>query len=252
MRDEIQFNKKDSIKNAIFFIAGVITTVVVYPTVSKHTEEIENLKRQYEVQLVEQSASAQQELMLMTDEYEAEIDKIKKESATKQEQMSSKINSLIQENSSLKRKTKTTTIEKVSPDGTVERRTVSEETLETITQRVAEVEQQAEKKLRETVDKVQQEHEKLLSEVNTKHESTVKEYSSKIANLQESLSNERSKSETLKVNDKKLGIGVGYNSDLLYKVHGHYSFWGATFLGLDIDTNGSNKNRAALSIGLSI
>jgi len=247
----LQLWKKQWFKYMACAVFGAILTTFIYPTVSRHTEQIEKIKQEYEQKIVEKSNKAQEEKQLLEASYKAEIFSIKKESAYKEEQMSKRINSLVQENSSLKRQTRTTTVEKIFPDGTIERRTISEETLETITQRVAEVKEEAEKKLRETVDKLQNQHEKQLTENKNLYEVKITEISSKLQKTEALLVQEKSKKESLEKNQRKLGIGVGYNSDKLYKVHGHYNFWGPVFLGAHVDTDGSKNNRAALSLGIN-
>jgi alanyl-tRNA synthetase len=245
-------NKEQVYIRILYFVFGAAVSFFAYPSVSKQTETIEKIKKQYEQKLVEETMLVQNQLFEMSDKHEQEIKSIKKDFSLREEQLSTKINSLIQENSSLKRKTKTTTIEKISPDGHIERRTVSEDTLETVTQRTAEIKEEAEKKLRDTVEKIQQDHERKIEQLTAKNQIELNESNIKIKKIETLLAEEKTKNETIKTNEKKLGVGVGYNSDALYKIHGHYNFWGPVFLGFDVDTNGYTKNRAAITLGLGI
>lgn len=243
--------QKQWVRYVLAGITGAALTTLVYPAVSSHEEEMSKLRKETRTSLEQQASKFAEEKQNLNQSHSLELNSLKQESSLREEQLKRKLESLVTENSSLKKKTKTTTIEIIKPDGTIERRTVSEETLDTVTEKVAQIKEESEKKLKEQEDKLSKQHQTEVSSLKTSYESKLAESSSKLEQIQKLYESEKQRSLSLEKNAKKLGIGAGYNSDELYKVHGHYNFWGPVFIGGHVDSDGKYKNRAAVSLGLS-
>jgi chromosome segregation ATPase len=243
--------QKQWVRYVVCVAAGAVATTLVYPSISSKVTDTESIKKQYEQQLSEQSSKFQEEQSNLEKSHQAELSSVKQESSSKQEELSRKLSSMTQENSNLRKRSKVVTVEIVHPDGTIERRSTSTEEIDLATERVAQVQEEAQQKLKETTEKLEQEHKSETDKLKSSFESQLAEVNTKLQKTTETLEEERSHSETVDKNQRKLGVSGGINSDGLYKVHGHYTVWGPVFLGADVDTNGKEKNRAAASVGIN-
>ena len=236
--------------HALAFVGGVILTIVLYPSGSMTQTEKSKIEQEirssYEAKLQESDTLIKSE----RESNQKQIDSIKQESAKKELEMSTKINSLVTENSSLKQKTKMVTIEKIFPDGRIERKTISTSELESETQTIARVQQEADQKLKETVSALNEQHVKEISEKTSSLNSKIETLSLNLQTSEKLLKEEREKTTSYTKNPRPFAVGIGLNTDKQYTVETQYTFLGPIYLGASYDKGGISNDRAGLLLGI--
>jgi DNA polymerase III alpha subunit (gram-positive type) len=231
------------------FLVGCVLSFIVIPSFnlnSKTTEElVQSVRTSYEQKLTEQQASFQEKIS----NKEKEIETISNEFFTKERSFNTQLASLMNEVSSLSKSLETEEIEIHRPDGSWERRKVSRSTVQQLNQKIAEVKQQTEETNRQEMAKQQSLHQKEVAEIRESLSQQLSKKEELLSSREEEIKKLKQTSTSVVANQKKFGLGVGYNSDLLYKVHADYMIWGPVYIGGDVDTDTKNKNRAAVSLG---
>lgn len=235
---------------AIAFAAGIVLTILLYPSDSKSIAEKDRLLEETRTLLVSRLQESESILRSERESHQREIQTVRQESSKREHELTTKISSLMTENSSLKQKTKMVTIEKVYPDGTMERKTISTSELESQTQIIAQIQRDAEEKIVDTVSKLKQEHAKELSEKTSALQSKIDRLSLDLNRSESLLKEEREKSSKTESNPRPFALGLGLNTDRQYTVETQYTFWGPVYVGASYDTGGISNDRAGLSLGI--
>lgn len=246
--EKIKSSKYSSYAGA--FIVGVLLTVIVYP--SGFITKTERSKIEEEIRTAYETKLQQSESLLKSEResHQKEIVSIKEETSKRELEMSTKINSLVTENSSLKQKTKMVTVEKIFPDGRIERKIISVSELESQTQTIAKIQQEAEQKLKETITKLKEEHAKEVTEKTSDLVAKVDSLSASLQTSERLLKEEREKTSSVTKNTRPFAFGLGVNTDKQYTVETQYTFWGPVYLGASYDRGGISNDRAGLSLGI--
>ena len=235
---------------ALAFVGGIVLTIIVYPsgsiTKTERSKIEEEIRSSYETKLQESESILKSE----RESHQKEINSIKQETSKRELEMSTKINSLVTENSSLKQRTKMVTIEKIYPDGRIERKTISTSELESETQTIARIQQEADQKIKDTVDKLNEDHAKEIAEKTSDLRSKVDSLSTTLQTSERLLKEEREKTSSIIKNPRPFALGLGLNTDKQYTVETQYTFWGPVYLGASYDRGGISNDRAGLSLGI--
>ncbi len=232
------------------FAGGILLAIVLYPSgtisTTEKTKIEEEVRTVYETKLKESEEILRQEKI----RFEKDLLSVKQENSKRELELSTKLNSLISENSSLKKKTKMVTIEKIYPNGTIERKTISTSELEYETQRMAQIQQEAEQKLKDTVSKLNEQHSKEITEKTSSMQSSIDKLSIDLATSERLRKEEIEKSKTVVKTVRPLAVGLGVNTDRQYTVEAQYMFLGPLYVGASYDNGGISNNRAGISLGI--
>jgi hypothetical protein len=235
---------------AIVFFAGIAMTILLYPSESTSIAEKEKIlnetRASYESKLQESEKTLKQE----RETHQKDIETVRQESFRREQELTTRISSLSTENSSLKQKTKMVTVEKVHPDGTVERKTISTSELESETQVIAQIQREAEEKIVDTVSKLKFEHARELNEKTSVLQTKIDKLSLELNKSESLLKEEREKTSRTTSNPRPFALGLGLNTDRQYTVETHYTFWGPVYVGASYDRGGISNDRAGLSLGI--
>ena len=232
------------------FAAGVAITFLVLPSYSSSKEEY--LKREkeitesYEKKISEKESEFQQ----LKSKQQEEITNLKQERLALEFEYRQKIDSLVSENTSLKKSTEKVTIITSYPDGRVEKKIVSRETVEKESQKVTQVKLEAEQKLKETKELLQKEFEVRLTEINSVHETEKQKLTLELSQTQEKLKEEQQKNTTVSVNPRKFSLGVGKKTNFNNFVTAEYDFYGPLYAGSILDFKGTSYDAMGLSVGV--
>lgn len=242
---------KQWFKLVTVFVAGCLVTTLLYPSVSKESDTEEKIRSEVTTEYQQKLTDSEKEKDDLKQHYETQISSMSSESSQKEEELTQKITSLTTENSSLSKQTYTETVEIRKPDGTVELHKVSTTQLETLNQKVAEVQQQSDQKSKEQTDKLTAQYESQIADLKTSHQQELDKTSSELNTTKNTLTSERDEHTIELTNNRKLGLGLGYNTDKTYKAHVHYYFWNSIFGGAEVDTNIKDIYRGGLLLGFS-
>lgn len=195
-----------------------------------------------------------------TAKYEAKIEKLENE---KREQVSnavsllnerteyfknqkresqSKMSSLRTENTRLRQKTKETIIKIIRPDGTIEEKIVRTSDTEIVSQIVTDIKQEFNEKVTSIENKWKTIHKKRVVSIKESYEKKLSE--------KQHIIDTYSKKETIKINERKFGISIGYTNDNRYYGGVSYDIFGPIFLDLHVDTDIKASNNSQVGVGL--
>lgn len=238
------------VRYVFVFLGGVLLTMVLYPSGTVSTTEKRKIEE--EIRTVYETKLQQSEIVLKqeTSRFEKQISSLKEENSRRELELSTKLNSVTSENSSLKQKTKMVTVEKIHPDGTIERKTISTSELESETQKIAKIQQEAEQKLKETVSKLSEQHSKELTEKTSSMQSTIEKLSVDLSLSERLRREEIEKSRTVVRTVRPLALGLGVNTDRQYTAEAQYMFLGPLYVGASYDHGGISNNRTGISLGI--
>lgn len=242
---------KPLFRYAVVFIGGCLVTTIVYPSVSKEKTVEESIRTEVTQEYEKKLSEKEKEKSDLQAHYETQISQIQTQSSQKESELTQKITSLTTEVSSLSKQTFTETVEIHKPDGTVEKHRVTTSLLQTMNEKVAQVQQETEQKYKEQLDKTVKTYESKITDISSSYEKQLSETSEELSKSKQTVNSERKEHDIEMTNNRKLGVSAGYNTDRTYKVHGHYYLWGSVFGGVDVDSNLKDIYRGALSLGLS-
>jgi hypothetical protein len=142
-------NKQELLKLAIPFIAGIVLTIVLYPSASIASKAYEKAKTEFTQQISIIKNHYETEVYKMQKNYEEQTSVVNRENAQKESQLKEKIASLNSEIVQLSKKTHTEIVKITRPDGTVEEHIITDTSEDSISQRIAEMETESEQKNKE-------------------------------------------------------------------------------------------------------
>jgi uncharacterized protein YlxW (UPF0749 family) len=230
---------------------GLILAMLALPSVTKVSETREDIRKELEKQYASKVQEQEHTLQQTKEFYEKELSELQKESSLKQEELTSKLHTLTSEVSSLKKNTFTETIEIRRPDGTVEKRKTTHSTLETINQKVAEVKEEHEKRLKEELAKQQESYERSIKDVSALYEMELASAKEELEVVKEHEEKTVETYEKKVTNTRRAGVGVGYTSNKAYAAHAHYYVHPAFFVGTGVEYQPEKeKTSASILVGV--
>jgi len=242
--------EKGWLSYVIGFLVGCILTFIVVPSINFNNttrSEIEkSVKSEYDQKLAEQQSSFQQQISSK----ESEISSVKTESSQKEESYKTQIASLSSEISNLHQSNETEEVEIHHADGSWEKRKVSKSTVDQLNEKIAEVKQQSDQESKQALATQQASYEKQVADIKQTLSQQMASSQETISSKDEEIKKLKESTTSVVVNEKKFGLGVGYTTDQLYQVHVDYTVWGPVYIGGDVETNKTDKSRAAASVGI--
>lgn len=179
--------------------------------------------------------------------YESTIDRLENEKKSEREQFAEiltkretehkeyrretdqKMSSLRTENTELKQKTKETIVKIVKPDGTITEKTIRTSDTQVVSQIVTDIKQEFNEKVSSIEEKWKQVHEDRVKDIKKDYERQLEEKQKEISYY--------SKKETIKVNERKFGVSLGYTKNDTYFSSITYSVFGPFFLDVHLEAD---------------
>lgn len=217
---------------------GIGLTVGLLLLPSKKIQEEERYKYEQQVAKLKQSHSE-------------EISSIKSELSEKtkifqrtEKELSSKLNTLNEQITSLKSKQKTSYYKIVKPDGTIEIKKFSESETDESTKVISRIQDEFMEKVSSIEKKWSEIHDKRVAEVKKQFDTKEQEYQKTISELE--------KKKTIEINPKKFGVEVGFTSNNRYYSHVSADVWGPFFVGghVDFDTKFPSIGVGGFGLGI--
>ena len=218
----------------VTLLAGMAIGAIFYPSKSITREETARYEAKIEkLEEEKKSIKALSEVTLKSMEAANKSMIAEKES---------KISSLRTENTHLKKKTKERIVKIISPDGTIREEIVRESDTEIVSQIVTDIKQEFNEKVTSIESKWKKIHETRVV--------TIREtYEKKLSDKQHIIDT-YSKKETIKINERKFGISVGYTNDQRYYGGVSYDVFGPVFLDLHLDADPKVTGENQLGVGI--
>lgn len=223
----------------VALLAGIVIGAIFYPSKSITREET----ARYEAK-IEKLETEKREIEKEMKSTVSDITELNHIRITEKEK---KITSLRTENTHLKKKTKERIVKIIKPDGTITEEIVRESDTEVVSQIVTNIKQEFNEKVTSIENK--------WKKVHTKRVVTIRDtYEKKLAEKQHIIDT-HTKKETIKINERKFGISIGYTNDDNYFSSVTYDMAGPLFLDLHLDTNlrapnDGGRNQVGIGIGL--
>lgn len=206
-----------------------------------YEEKIEKLEKEHS-RVISSLEKTHKQTLSMVDE----------EHRSKTRELSSKVDKLQEENRSLKSSTTTEWIKITKPDGTIEERKVSKKEMEALSQTVTRIQEESNKKLREEQDRLREEKRKEVASVSEKLSLEISSLKETIIEREEQIKKLETSSKVTTINERKLSVGLGIDTDLTYSGTLMYTIFGPVWIGARIDVTPSWLiPRGALMIGVS-
>lgn len=244
------FLKTQTGKYVAVFAAGAALTFMILPSISTTKDEYlkkeEELTSSYEKKLSEKESQFNE----FKSKQEQQISNLKQEKLAMEFEYRQKMESLVSENKSLKKSTEKVTIITSYPDGRVEKKIVSKETVEKESQKVAQIKQEAEQKIKETKETLQKEFDLRLTEVSSTYEKEKQSLTTELSQTKQKLKEEQEKHTKVSVNAKRFSLGVGKKTNLTNFATAEYDFYGPLYVGSVLDFRGTSYDAAGLSLGV--
>jgi len=237
-------------KYLLVFTAGAGLAALILPSITSSKDEYlkreKEISESYEKKLSEKETEFQQ----LKSKHQEEVTNLTQERLALEFEYRRKVDSLVSENSSLKKSTEKVTVITKYPDGRVEKKIVSREVIEKESQKISQVKEEAEQKLKETTERLQKEFEVRLVEVNSVHETEKQKLNLELSQFQEKLKEEQEKHTKLVINPRKLSLGLGKKTNAVNFVSAEYDFSGPLYAGSILDFRGTSYDAMGLSIGV--
>jgi hypothetical protein len=239
------------IRYVALFISGALLTFLVLPSAKYSDKEISKQKNDIKISYQAQIDQKEKDYQQLRASSKQEIDKISQELIANEQSYKIKMSSLSSENKSLRKSSEKITIETRYPDGRIEKRTVSRSQAESESQRISQIQQESDKKLKQTVDRLSKEYSLKLDKLQSSYEEEKNQWISELSQMHQALKNEQDKVSQLTINDRKFGLALGktgYTTDAL----GEYNFYGPLFVGSMIELNSINYTYNSSGIFLGV
>ena len=246
--------QKEYFRYVVFSLSGLVigaaVTTVVYPTKEIREEAFKSAKteaeKDYNLSIKETLKSHQETVSNIIATTGEEYQNLKKSN----DELNQKVSSLITENTQLKSKRRTETVVIKDPSGKEETHIVDVTETESNTAKTEQVVQELTKKHQDEIKQLEQKQVFELTSQKAKSDQDI-EAVKKEASIYKSKSESVEKtSKTEIINSKKVGIGLGYTTDMLYSFETSYQFWGPVYGGISGDSDLKSKFRGRLSVGV--
>lgn len=237
-------------KYVAVFASGVAITMLVLPSFSLTKDEY--LKREQEITSSYEKRFSEKETEIneLKSKQEEQILSLKQEKLAMESEYRQKMESLVSENNSLKKSSEKITVVTTYPDGRVEKKIVSKETIEKESQKIVQIKQEAEQKLKETKDLLEKEFNVRLTEINSTREVEKQKLTVELSEVKQKLKEEQEKHTATVVNAKRFSLGLGKKNNLTNFVTAEYDFYGPLYIGSIFDFKGKVYDTAGLSLGV--
>lgn len=228
----------------IALAAGITAGVNFYP--HKVTEEKirEQVKQEYELKIEESEARHSVETKELKDKLETE----QRSRREYEQEVSRKVEKLVQENTTLKQSMKKQKFKIVKPDGTVIEKEVEESNIEATQTIVTQVKEEFTRKVKEIEDRFKKVHEERVIKLKAEFEEELKKARSEVKTVEVI----REIEKRVEVNKKALRpeIGITTNKDIYF--HGTYNLWGPAFVGGGVSGTDRSFGEARIGIGFEL
>jgi len=212
-------------------IIGGAIGVVFYPSKSITERETLKLKESYELKISEIQKTHSEESEQLNEKLSIQESQHK----TVESEISKKVETLTQENSSLKQSSKKQKYKLVKPDGTIIEKELEESNSEQVTSVVTKVREEFNQKVKSIEDRWKKIHEERVVEIKKQYDQEIE----KVKSEQKVVEKIVEKEKIVEINKKKLRseVGVSYNNGALGYVHMSYPVVGPIFIGGGISGN---------------
>ncbi len=241
---------QENYKILIAFAVGAGLAILLYPTANIETKAYERSKSEYTKQLKEVTEKFEVENYKIQKNYQEEINVMKAEHSKIESDLKQKISSLNTEISTTKKQQHIEVIKITRPDGTIEERTVTNTSEDSINQRIIDMKKETEQHVKSEITKMQEEFAKRRAQIIEENNKVVASLQKKIENQQIKIDELLKKETQVTVNPKTVGVEAGIVSDLLYRFGANYNFMGPVYIGLQMDTDAKTKVRPGLTLGV--
>lgn len=215
-------------------LGGIAIGAIFYP--SKSITREETAKYEETIQRLE-NEKRDIEFKAQTELFNKQV-----EFSEKKSELQTKISSLTTENTILKQSTKETMIKIIKPDGTITEKSYKESDTEIVSQIVTDIKQEFNEKVTSIENKWKEVHEKRVVAIKDTYEKQLSE--------KQHIIDEYSKKETIKINERKFGVSLGYTSYSKYFSSISYDVFGPFFLDLHLESDsGFSDSGAGVGLG---
>jgi chromosome segregation ATPase len=248
--------QKEYFRYAVFSVSGLLVgaaaTTALYPTKEIREEAFKSAKteaeQEFNLSIKETLKSHQETVNTIIARTNEESQSLRKSN----DELSQKVSSLTTENTQLKSKRRTETVIVKDPSGKEETHIVDVTETESNTSKTEQVVQELTKKHEEEIKTLEQKQVFELTSQKAKSDREI-ESAKKEASVYKAISESLEKTnKTEVINPKKVGLGLGYTTDMLYSAEASYQFWGPVYGGLSGDSDLKAKYRGRLSIGVRL
>jgi len=237
----------DWFKVSSSLLLGAAVGVIFYPTKAVTEKEVSKVKDAYELKISEIQKTHTEESAKLSEKLVAE------ESARKSLEIETakKVESLAQENRSLKQSSKKQKFKLIKPDGTIIEKEVEQSASEAASSVIVSIKEEFNQKVKSIEEKWKKVHEARVVELKKQFDQDIE----KTKNEQKVVEKIVEKEKIVEVNKKKLRpeVGVAHDGDdLMGYMHVSYPIVGPVFLGGGISGNKSKFGEAQIGIGLEL
>lgn len=227
-------------KNKFFYpvvclLVGMAIGAIFYPSKSITREEIRKYEAKIE-KLEEQKRFIELDRKENWDFQERKFKRYQKETEQK-------ISTLRTENTQLKQKVKERIVKIVTPDGTIREEIVRESDTQVVSQIVTDIKQEFTEKVASIENRWKTVHERRVVQIKDSYEKKLAE--------KQHIIDTYSKKETIKINERKFGVSLGYTTDDTIYSNISYSIFGPFFVDFNVTSDREFKDQS-LGAGIGI
>ena len=229
-------------------VLGAAIGVVFYPSKTITEREVSKFKESYELKISEMQKTHTEESVKLNEKLTAE------ESARKslEVETSKRVDTLTQENKSLKQSSKKQKFKLIKPDGTIIEKEMEQSNSEEVSSVVVSIKEEFNQKVKAIEEKWKKVHEQRIAELKSKFDQDIEKARSEHKTVEKTVEKET----TVETNKKKLRpeIGVGYDTkkDVLGYLHATYPIVGPVFIGGGVSANKTQLGELQLGFGLEL
>jgi len=213
----------------IALLGGIVIGAVFYPSKTITREETARYEAKIE-KLENENREIEQDFKANFIAMEESHKEYKRESE-------SKISSLRTENTHLKQKTKERIVKIIKPDGTITEEIVRESDTEIVSQIITDIKQEFNEKVTSIESKWKKVHETRVVAIRDTYEKKLSD--------KQHIIDTYSKKETIKINERKFGVSLGYTTYDKYFSSISYDLAGPLFLDFHLESDSSFSDSGA-------
>lgn len=235
----------DWFKKTLAVATGLVVGVVFDPWKTITEIETSKLKESYELKIQEIQKTHTEE----TQQLSQKLSTQESESRTREFELSKRVETLTQENKSLKQSSKKQKFKLVKPDGTIIEKEMEESNSEEVTSVVTQVREEFNQKVKTIEDRWKKVHEERVVELKKKFDQELEKARSEQKVVEKTVEKEK----IVEVNKKKLRpeVGAAYDKEeLLGYFHLSYPVAGPIFIGGGVSGNKTNFGDVRMGVGL--
>lgn len=235
----------DWFKVASSVLLGAAIGVVFYPSKTITERETSKLKESYELKISEIQKTHAEESAKLSEKLIAE------ESSRKSLEIetSKKVETLTQENRSLKQSSKKQKFKLIKPDGTIIEKEMEQSNSEEVSSVVTSIKEEFNQKVKSIEEKWKKVHQERVAELKKKFDQDIEKTKSEQKTIEKIVEKEK----IVEINKKKLRpeVGLAYDrEDLMGYFHLSYPVVGPVFIGGGASGNKTKFGEAQLGLGL--